>query len=99
VRPSEQLVVVDLEELAVDVAHGEEAGGHAAGDGEELAPADIELRARLVGDLLDARLHLLLILGLRDRHVLAVRHHLGGNRRMKEIRFVGPGQFRQLLVA
>ncbi|TMI15398.1 MAG: hypothetical protein E6H38_07470 [Betaproteobacteria bacterium] len=95
----EELVLVHFEHLPVDLVHGEEAGGHPAGAGEELAAADVELPARLAGDLLDARLDLLLVLGLRDGHVLAVRHHLRRNRRMEQVRLVCPGQFRQLLVA
>jgi hypothetical protein len=42
----EQLLALHLEELgAVRLVHGQEGGRHAAGSGEELAPADSQLLA------------------------------------------------------
>ena len=94
-----ELLAVDVEELAVDLVHGEEARGHAAGAGQEAAPAEAQAAPGGVGEVGDALLDLALLGGLRDRHVLAVRDHARRHRRMQIVHLVGAGQLRELRVA
>ena len=94
-----ELVAVDVEELAVDLVHGEKARGDAAGAGQEAAPTEAQPAPDRVGEVGDAVLDPLLLGGLRDRHVLAVRDHAGRHRRMEIVHLVGAGQLRELLVA
>ena len=51
-----------------------------------------------VGELFDARLDLLLLVGLRGRHVLAVGNHPRGNGRAQRLGHVRAFALRDLLV-
>ena len=94
-----ELLAVDAEELAVDLVHRQEARGHAAGAGQEAAPAEAQAPPGKVGETADALLHLTLLRRLRDRHVLAVRDHPRRHRRVQIVQLVGTGQLRELRVA
>jgi hypothetical protein len=94
-----QLLAVDAEELAVDLVHRQEARGHAAGTGQEAAPAEAQAPAGGIGEAGDALLDPALLGGLRDRHVLAVRDHPRRHRRMQLVQLVGAGQLLELRVA
>ena len=76
-----RLGLADLEHAAEHLVHGEERGRHAAAGLEKAAPVEPLARAVSVGQLLDARLDLLLLRGLRDRRELAVGDHPGRHRR------------------
>ena len=71
----------DLEDVAVDVVHGEEGRRHAAARAHELPAAQAEAPAVHVGELVDPRLDLLLGSALRGRKILAVGNDLSRNRR------------------
>ena len=68
----EQLGLAHLEVGTVHLVHREEGCGHAARALEELTAADAELFRGFVGDFLDTRLDLPLLVGLWMGHVLAV---------------------------
>jgi hypothetical protein len=93
----EHLNQVDVEEAPEDFVHREQRSGHPAGARQEPPPIDPELLARRFRELLDPRLDLLL-LGLRDRHVLAVRHDLRRHRRLERLCRVGTRTELNLLV-
>ena len=76
----EHLIAIDLEERAVDFIHRQEGGCHASRAGQKCAPADAELLRSLVGEFVCAGFDPSLLLRLRHRHPLAVRHDLSGNR-------------------
>jgi hypothetical protein len=76
----------DLEDIAVDVVHGEECRRHAAARVQELPAAQAKVPAVDVGELVDPRLDLLLHGALRGRQILAVGNNLGGNRRCRRRR-------------
>ena len=76
----------DLEDIAVDVVHGEECCRHATARVQELPAAQAEVLAIDVGELVDPRLDLLLRGALRGRQILAVGDNLGGNRRCRRCR-------------
>ncbi len=96
----EHLVLAHLEEFRpVGLVHGDEGGGDAARAGEELPPADAQLLGDAVGELLDAVLHLLLLLRLRIGQVLAVRDHLGGDGRLQVVRLIGALETFELILA
>ena len=94
-----ELVAVDVEELAVDLVHGEKARGDTAGAGQEAAPTEARPTPDRVGEIGDAVLDPLLLGGLRDRHVLAVGDHAGRYRRMEIVHLVGTRELCELLVA
>src|SRR4029077_5788770 len=95
----EHLDFVDLEEiLAVYLVDREERGGHPSQPRQELAPRDAELLCGLVGQLLDACLHVFLLLRLGERHVLAVGNHPRRNRPLRGLPFRGLASS-ELLVA
>src|SRR5262245_20873401 len=77
----------DLENIAVDVVHGEECRRHAAARVQELPAAQAEVLAVLVGELVDPRLDLLLCGALRGWKILAVGNNLSGDRRCRGCRF------------
>jgi hypothetical protein len=76
----------DLEDIAVDVVHGEERSRHAAAGVHELPAAQAQPLAVRVGELVDPRLDLLLDGALRRRKILAVGNNLSGNRRCRRCR-------------
>ena len=103
-RLLEHLDLVDLEErVAVHLVHREEGGSQAARAFEELPPRHPELFRGLAGELLHPRFDLLLLLRLRERHVLAVGDHASRNGGLKglalrrsaafELRVAQPGVF------
>src|SRR5260221_14776930 len=94
----EHLVVVDVEDAAIDLVHGEEARGHAAAAGEEYAPADPELLRRPLSQLLDPHLDAFLLVGLGKRHVLPIRDHLRRYGQVEGFGLVRPPELRQLPV-
>ena len=67
---------------AVDLVHREEDGGGAGGGAQEVAARDAERACAGVGEVGDERLDLALLGGRRDRLVLAVGDHLGGDRQV-----------------
>jgi hypothetical protein len=73
----------DLEDIPVNVVHGEECGCHATACVQELPTAQAEMLAVRVGELVDPRLDLLLRGALRGWKILAIRHDLGRNRRCR----------------
>ena len=73
----------DLENITVDVIHGEECRRHAAARMQELSAAQAEVLAVLVGELVDPCLDLLLRSALRRRQILAVGNNLSGNWRWR----------------
>ena len=73
----------DLENIAVDVVHGEECRRHAATRVQELPAAQAEVLAVQVGELIDPRLDLLLCSALRGREILAVGNNPSRNRRCR----------------
>ena len=74
-----QRVAAHVEVAPEDLVHRQERGGHASGGRHELPAAHAELLGGGGGELVRARLDALLLLGLRHRHPLAVRHDLSGN--------------------
>ena len=76
----------DLENIAVDVVHGEECRRHAAARVQELPAAQAEVLAVQVSELVDPRLDLLLCSALRGREILAVGNNLSGDRRCRRCR-------------
>jgi hypothetical protein len=78
-----QLIWADVKESAVNVVHGEQRGRRATGAGQELPPADAEFSARLVHEFAHPRFDPFLLVGLRDRHVLAVGDHARRYRRAR----------------
>ena len=71
----------DLEDVAVDLVHGEKGGRHTAARSHELSAVQAEPFAVKLGQLINARFDLLLDRALRRRQILAVRYNLGRNRR------------------
>src|SRR6185436_17156032 len=69
----------DLENIAVDVVHGEECRRHATARVQELPTAQAEVLAVQVGKLVDSRLYLLLRSALGSREILPVGNTLGRN--------------------
>src|SRR5260370_19704256 len=62
-------------------------------------PGPVLLLGDAVGELLDAVLHLLLLLRLRIGQVLAVRDHLGGDGRFQIVRLIGALETFELVLA
>src|SRR5207245_5088045 len=75
----------DVEQVTEHLVHRHERRGHAAAGAKELAPIQTLPGAVLVRQLLDARLDLLLLRGLRQWVELSVGDDLGGNRRRKRV--------------
>ena len=76
----------DIEELlAVYLVHRQERRRKPAGAHEELAAGGPEPLGCLVGQFLDPVFDMLLVIGLRVRHVLAVGDHPGRNRGNKRL--------------
>jgi hypothetical protein len=71
------------EDRPVDVVHRDERRGHAGGRLEEASAAHALVLRQLVAQLLDARLDLLLLRGLRRGRELVARDELGRDRRRK----------------
>jgi hypothetical protein len=69
-----------IEEAAEDLVHGQEGGRHPGAAGQELPAVHAVLRAEILGELLDAGFHALLLGCLRERIELTVRDDLGGDR-------------------
>src|SRR6266404_8648882 len=86
----EDLLEAYLEEPSEHLVHCHERRRYPTCAGKEFPSADPELLRSSVGQLLDTRLHPLLVLRLRTRHVLGVRHHLGWDRRRKDVGLIGP---------
>ena len=76
----------DLEDIAVDVVHGEKRRRHAAACVQELPAAQAEVLAVHVRELVDPCLDLLLRRALRGRKILAVGNNLGRYRRCRRCR-------------
>ena len=73
----------DLEDVAVDLVHGDERRRHAAARAEELPAVQAQPLGVGVGELVDPRLDPLLGGALRRRQILAVGDDLGRNRRCR----------------
>ena len=97
-RRLEHLDRIDVEESSEHLVHRQQGGRHAAGRGEEHAPIDAQLLAGGLGEILDARFDSLLLLGLGDRHVLAVGDHARRDGRPQRFRRVRPRALRDLIV-
>ena len=65
--------------------------------GQELPPADAELFARLVGEFFNPRFDPFLFLGLRHRHVFAIRDHPRRHGRAERLRDIRTLAFGHLL--
>ena len=70
----------DLEDVAVDLVHGEKGGRHTAARTHELPAVQAEPFGVKFGQLINARFDLLLSRALRRRQILAVRYNLSRNR-------------------
>src|SRR5258706_12299192 len=82
----------DLEDVAVDLVHGEKGGRHTAARSHKLPAVQAERFAVKVGQLINARFDLLLDRALRSRKRLAVTYYLGWKRRCGPSRLGPPAK-------